>query len=90
MVVDEDHCYPAQTYAPDGTMQSRRVTQDSTGVRCTFLNIMRMFGRIEYFSTWGWVVGCPVVQGEAGGYSRPQTIPPVENDERASGDEIMD
>jgi hypothetical protein len=37
-------------------MQSRRVTRDPPGVRCTFLNIMRMFGRIEYFSTWdGWL-----------------------------------
>jgi hypothetical protein len=46
-------------HVPDGTMQSRRVTRDSMGVRCTFLNIMRMFGRIQYFSTWGWAVGCP-------------------------------
>jgi hypothetical protein len=47
-------------------MQSRRVTRDSMGVRCTFLNIMRMFGRIQHFSSWGWAVGCLVVQGEAG------------------------
>jgi hypothetical protein len=47
------------------------------------VRFMCMFGRIEYFSTWGWMVGCPVVQDEAGGYSGPQTITPVENDERA-------
>jgi hypothetical protein len=37
-------------------MQSRRVTRDSMGVRCTFLNIIHMFGRIQYFRTWdGWL-----------------------------------
>jgi hypothetical protein len=47
-------------------MQSRPVTRDPPGVRCTFLNSMRMFGRIQYFRTWGWVVVRVVVQGEAG------------------------
>jgi hypothetical protein len=31
-------------HVPDGTMQSRRMTRDPPGVRCTLLNMMYMFG----------------------------------------------